>query len=337
MNRQIAVLSVLAMYLLPSALSQQVALEPLKPIGVRLSTDIWHWMGFVAFRDDGKQVASDGATSPTDTSGDLSLWTFPDGRLVRKLPIRPLAISPDFKFYAGTDSAGVMSVGDVATGKAMLFLDKDAYATFAFGPDGRYLAESVWRGARNGPRIRVLKLPNLAQVSAFSRSSAQSLAFSPDGTTLASGHWDTVVLWNMPGGKPIGMLSGFGRYVRGLAFSRDGTLLAAGTDTGNLQVWDVHRLKRISSVELEGGDVSDPAFNPDGTVVAAGVYGTGTLWLIDARTGEVLDHRKISDLGCGSVAFSPDGSFLIAPSTGGIVTWPYDRGGTIRVFHIKSH
>lgn len=87
---------------------------------------------------------------------------------------------------------------------------------------------------------------------------------------------------------------------------------------------------------MGGGYVSDPAFNQDGTLIAVGVYGTGTVWLIAPRTGKVLDHRQVSDLGCGSVAFSPDGRFLITPSTGGLVTWPYDRGGTIRVFQINS-
>jgi hypothetical protein len=63
---------------------------------------------------------------------------------------------------------------------------------------------------------------------------------------------------------------------------------------------------------------------------------TGTVWLIATRTGEVLDHRQVSGIGCGSIAFSPDGRSLITPSTGGIVTWLYDRGGTIRVFRINS-
>jgi WD40 repeat protein len=111
--------------------------------------------------------------------------------------------------------------------------------------------------------------------------------------------WATpaLVLWNIHSGKPIGVLNGFGRYVSGLAFSKDGDLIAAGTDTGGLQVWDVQHLKRISSVELEGAYVSDPAFNQDGTLVAVGVYGTGSVWLIATGTGEVLDHRKVSDLG----------------------------------------
>jgi WD40 repeat protein len=134
------------------------------------------------------------------------------------------------------------------------------------------------------------------------------------------------------------LFRGFGRYVGALAFSRDGKLLAAGTDTGGLQIWDVQHQTRLQSLTPAGGYqfVSEPAFSPDGRLVAVGIYGTGTVWLIDVQTGKILDHHKVSDQGCGSVAFSPDGRFLITPSTGGLITWPYDTGGTIRVFEVHA-
>jgi WD40 repeat protein len=316
---------------LRSTQSQRASLEPLKPIGVGWQTDKWGWMSFVAFNSKGNEIASDGATTPTDVSGELSFWSFPEGRFIRKMPVNAGAISPDFRYYANSHS-----VGDTVTGKTLMSVGGDKFAAFAFSPDGHYVAESIWRNAPSGPRIRVLELPSLKPVNAFSRSSAQSIAISPDGVTLASGHWDAVILWNIHNGKPVGVLRGFGRYVSGIAFSMDGSLIAAGTDTGAVQVWDVRHLKRISSVEISGQYVSDPAFNPDGSLVAVGIYGTGTVWLIATKTGDVVDHRQVSGIGCGSVAFSPDGHYLITPSTGGLVKWPYDRGGTIRVFRINS-
>jgi WD40 repeat protein len=332
MKRNILILSALAICLTPITLSQRPSLEPLKPIGVGWNTDQWGWMSFVAFNDAGTEVASDGAISPKDVSGELSFWTFPQGRFVRKFPVKPTAISGDFKYYATFHS-----VGDLATGRKLVSLGEDTFATFAFSPDSHYVAESTGKNAPSGAKIRVLELPTLRLVGAFSKNFAHSMAISPDGSTLASGHWDAVVLWNIQSGKPVGVLHGFGRYVSGLAFSKDGALIAVGTDMGGLQIWDVQHLKRISSVELEGAYVSDPAFNQNGTLVAVGVYGTGTVWLIATGTGEVLDHHEVSDLGCGSVAISLDGKTLITPSTGGVVTWPYDRGGTIRVFRINSH
>jgi WD40 repeat protein len=99
----------------------------------------------------------------------------------------------------------------------------------------------------------------------------------------------------------------------------------------------VNRKTRIQSLDMEGGQVSEPKFSPDARLVAVGIYGTGTVWLIDVGSGKIIDHQKVSDLGCGSVAFSPDGRFLITPSTGGLIKWPYDRGGTIRVFKVSAH
>lgn len=132
------------------------------------------------------------------------------------------------------------------------------------------------------------------------------------------------------------MLRGLGRYASALSFSPDGRQLAVGADWGRLQLWDVARRVRLWSLELEGSDVSDPAFSPDGRFVAVGTYGSGTVWLVDRRTGRIIDHRQVSAFGCGSVAFSPDSRYLITPSTGGLITWPYDKGGTVRIFRIRS-
>ena len=113
-------------------------------------------------------------------------------------------------------------------------------------------------------------------------------------------------------------------------------MLAAGTDAGGVQIWDMRRLTKVESLDIGGGEVSAPEFSPDGRLVAVGIYGTGTAWLIDAGSGKIVDRHKVSDLGCGSVAFSPDGRFLITPSTGGLIKRPYDKGGTIRVFRVGA-
>src|SRR5262249_50445006 len=88
------------------------------------------------------------------------------------------------------------------------------------------------------------------------------------------------------------------------------------------------------SVAIGGEQVSNPVFSPDGRLVAFGIYGTGAAWVVDVRSGKVVGKARVSDLGCGSVAFSPDGRYLITPSTGGLITWPHDRAGTIRVLEV---
>jgi WD40 repeat protein len=283
------------------------------------------WMNFVSFSPDGTRVAGGYSITPDDVSGNLTLWSFPDGRLIKRLPVEPSAISRDWKYYA---SGHV--VAEMETGK-LIAMGKDVSAVYAFSPDSRYVVESIRSKAAH---IRVVELASGKQVSAFGQHDPFSIAISPDGATLASGHWDVIILWNMLTGKRLGAMRGVGRYVWGLTFSPDGRLLAAGTDAGGLQIWDVRSLSRVQSLDIQGGYVSEPEFSPDGRLVAVGVYGTGTAWLIDVSSGKIIDSQKVSDIGCGSVAFSPDGRYLITPSTGGLIKWPYDLGGTIRVFRV---
>jgi WD40 repeat protein len=326
-----AALGMLLLFVPGIAHSESRALKFEKEIGVGWQAGRYGWMSFVSFNRDGTMVASDGPTVPDDLSGSLTLWSFPEGRLIKRVPVRPTAISNDWKYYASYHGIAKME-----TGKALISLGDSVFAVFAFSPDSRYAAESSSRQGIRDSHIRVVELASGSQVSAFGKHAAFAIAMSPDGMTLASGHWNIVTLWNMFTGKRLAELRGFGRYVKGLSFSRDGKLLAAGTDAGGLQIWDVGRLSRIASLDIGGGDVSEPAFSPDGRLVAVGVYGTGSVWLIDVGSGKVVDRAKVSDLGCGSAAFSPDGRFLITPSTGGLVKWPYDKGGTIRVFRVGN-
>jgi hypothetical protein len=146
MNRNVSILFALA---LTVTTGQKPSLEPLKPIGVSWNLDQWAWMSFVAFNDKGNEVASDGATSPTDVSGELSFWSFPEGRFIQKLPVRPTAISEDFKYYASQHS-----VGDLVTGKTLLTLGEDTFATFSFSRDSHYIAQSLWEKAERSENPR---------------------------------------------------------------------------------------------------------------------------------------------------------------------------------------
>jgi WD40 repeat protein len=67
-----------------------------------------------------------------------------------------------------------------------------------------------------------------------------SVAYSPDGKTLASGSIDqTIKLWDVATGKEQATLKGHTRYVASVAFSPDGKTLASGSEDRTIKLWDV--------------------------------------------------------------------------------------------------
>ena len=68
----------------------------------------------------------------------------------------------------------------------------------------------------------------------------QSVVFSPDGTTLASGSRDkTVRLWDAKTVKRKRSFTGHRDWVNSVAFSPDGTTLASGGADGTVLLWGV--------------------------------------------------------------------------------------------------
>ena len=72
--------------------------------------------------------------------------------------------------------------------------------------------------------------------------SLYAVAFSPDGTTLATAGRDkTIRVWNVRTGARLQRLAGHEKLIYALGYSRDGQMLASGSYDGTVLVWTVLR------------------------------------------------------------------------------------------------
>jgi WD40 repeat protein len=122
------------------------------------------------------------------------------------------------------------------------------------------------------------------------QSAGQVVAFSPDGSTLASsGRGKAIALWDVRTGKLVRELPGHTHPAHSVAFAPDGRTLVSGNDYRTLMLWDV------GSGKLRGTLMTFPA-GPD---------------------GDAADEWA---------AFTPDGYYDGSPGAGRILAWYTDKG-----------
>ena len=140
-----------------------------------------------------------------------------------------------------------------------------------------------------------------------------SVAFSPDGTLLASGSWnDTVKLWDVSTERQIATLPS--KQPTLVAFSPDGKTLAVGTRYfyNTVELWDVATQERIATLGHRAVVFYTVSFSPDGKTLAVGTW-DNTVELWDVATQEriaTLGHEAVVN----AVSFSPDGTLLASGS-----------------------
>ncbi len=299
-----------------------------KHLGAPLIDHLGATVNGVAFSPDGHTLAA-GCTD------DVIRWL--DARPRLRKPLRtPLtghpdddvgssvAFSPDGRTLAADAADDTIRLWNTHTHKQLgtpLTGHTDRVDSVAFSPDGRTLASGsrdktirLW----NTHTHKQLGTPLTGHTSAVNNSvifsgytvhtsSINSVAFSPDGRTLASAGDDrTIRLWNTRTHKQLGTpLTGHTNRVTGVAFSPDGRTLASASDDGTIRLWDARTHKQTAAL-LTPGPNSKVVFSPDGrTLASAGDENITRLW--DVRT-----HKQTAALPSGSdgMTFSPDGRTL---------------------------
>ena len=186
-------------------------------------------------------------------------------------------------------------------------LGKGSIRAITYSPDGTRLAVAGSLG------IWLYDTATHKEVALFTGHTREvtSVAFSPDGATIASGSRDnTVRLWDAVTGQPKTTLTGHTRQVVSVAYSPDGATIASGGGYNDqtVRLWDAVTGQPKATLMGHTGRVTSVAFSPDGNTLASGSFQEVRLW--DVVTGQPKATLTGHTDNVSSVAFSPDGATI---------------------------
>ena len=188
----------------------------------------------------------------------------------------------------------------------------------SFSPNGKLLAASrdvgridLW-DVESGKKLHTL---------AFDSSHRPSfLAFSPDGTRLASAGGDmrggdnTVRVWDVTRGREILPRAGHGSPITSVAVSPNGTTIATAGQDGIIHLWDGPSGKDLLRLKGHPSRRSMVQFSGDGRrLISWGSYREdGTLRIWDARTAEVVRRLELRTSEAWWETVSDDGKSAVS-------------------------
>ena len=165
-----------------------------------------------------------------------------------------------------------------------------------------------------------------------------AIAYSPDGTRLATGSDDTTArIWDTATGKEVALLEGHEQPVNSIAYSPDGTRLATGSWDATARIWDTATWKEITVLDGHESGFNSVAFSPEGTRLATASFGT-TARILDAVTGKELAVLNGHNGSISSIAFSPDGTRLATGSIDSTARiWDAATGRETAILKVKGN
>ncbi len=276
---------------------------------------------FLSFSLDNKMIA-------IPTLDGIAFYNLEDGSLVQRLHNHSIAIYQAAISPKGDKAVAVVEDGlivwDLLEGKVAYALSRVEAIHAAWSPDGQWLALGGWDKNLNILRAEDGKL--IRSIPAH-QAQVQSVAFSPDGSLLASSSMVFANLWSFNDGSLLHSFPASGGWVSMVRFSPDGKYLAATAAEGKVEVWQVADRQHVAEfiVTNLGGDKDVIAFSPDHDFLAIGEMSQIGLWhLMENKPFQTL---PIGDAKVISLRVSPDGSLLVCGLTEGTVQfWQIPEG-----------
>ncbi len=229
-----------------------------------------------------------------------------DKRLVvHRLTFLDLATGLELVRSEGGDDHAIMKLAFVAGGETVATINGDSLSFWdvASGKQSRQTKiqeDRLWSIASSsdeskplvavGGRCITIYNPidgrEQRKIESDGGSYVSSLAFSPDGKTLAAvwGNVNAVRLWNAADGRLLGKLTGKNEYLRQIAFSPDGKHLAATGQQGHLSLWELSTGLESEPFATDGLADGPLAFSPDGRAIAT--RGGKALHIWDRSSGK---------------------------------------------------
>ncbi|MUG94129.1 hypothetical protein F7734_17735 [Scytonema sp. UIC 10036] len=193
--------------------------------------------------------------------------------------IHAIAFSPDSKLIASASQDNTIKLWVVDTEKELSTLPHpNPVNTLAISPDNRVLASGDMKGNIKLWDLKTQKPINNILIEK-KLDLIKSIAFSPDGKTLASGgasqgnyvDANYLYIWDVITGKVLHTLSGHGDAVNSIAYSPNSEILVSGGKDKKIKLWDVTLGKEIDSIsEQHSEEITSVAFSPNGQFFASG-------------------------------------------------------------------
>jgi uncharacterized protein with WD repeat len=247
-----------------------------------------------------------------------------------------LSLSPDNRTLASGSLDKTVGLWDLETKDLICTLAKrkDPIHSVMFSPDNKLLAsggESKYRTA-DGQKttIYLWSIDNKELIRTFVGHDLRvnTLAFSPDGQTLASGSNDkTVRLWDVNSGRQLHILEGHSSNIGTVAFTPDGgSLISSGG--GGIKVWNVQTGEMQQSLTEQSEYTRCFAIDPIGQLLAFEVHNGIEIW--NLRSSEKLQYLDF--MWPISMNFSTDGKLLAS----GDATAFTEDGGLVKVWSVPT-